>query len=116
MKTETVFPLEKRPLHYFAHKYHHTWPFRPTVVRLASPIFHPEFVVFVGALHQRNEQEAREAALAARKAEHLKDEASLALDVAREELKTCQLVVDEASEAARLREQVNMAIASADGL
>eukprot|EP00903_Cladosiphon_okamuranus_P011418 g10760.t1 len=55
---------------------------------------------------QRAQEEVREAVLAAKKAEHLKDEASLALEVAREELKACQLVVDEASEAARLREQV----------
>lgn len=45
----------------------------------------------------------------AKKAEHLKDEASLALEVVIEELKACQLVVDEASEAARLREQVKHA-------
>lgn len=51
-------------------------------------------------------QEAREAALAAKKSEHLKEEASAALEEAQKELKACQLVVDEASEAARLREQV----------
>lgn len=51
-------------------------------------------------------QEAREAALTAKKSEHLREEASLALEAAREELKACRLVVDEASEAGRLREQV----------
>ena len=61
-------------------------------------------------------QEAREAALAAKKAEHLKDEATLALEEAREELKASQLVVDEGSEAARLREQVNITFASNTGL
>lgn len=51
-------------------------------------------------------QEAQGAALAAKKSEHLREEAAVALEVARGELKSCQLVVDEASEAARLREQV----------
>ncbi|CAM9150077.1 unnamed protein product [Scytosiphon promiscuus] len=52
------------------------------------------------------QKEAREAALTAKKSEHLREEASLALEAARVELKACQLVVDEASEAGRLREQV----------
>lgn len=69
-----------------------------------------ELASYVGATSSQN-QEAREATLAAKKAEHLKDEATLALEAARKELKACQLVVDEASEAARLREQVNAAIA-----
>ncbi|CAM9173166.1 unnamed protein product [Ectocarpus fasciculatus] len=51
--------------------------------------------------------EARDAALASKKSEHLREQASLALEAAREELKACQLVVDEASEAARLREQAS---------
>lgn len=56
----------------------------------------------------RRPQEARDAALAAKKSEHLRDEAAAALEEARTELKACQLVVDEASEAARLRDQVGM--------
>ncbi|CAM9378673.1 unnamed protein product [Ectocarpus sp. 12 AP-2014] len=51
--------------------------------------------------------EARDAALASKKSEHLREQASLALEAAREELKACQLVVDEASEAARLRGQAS---------
>lgn len=57
-----------------------------------------------------NTQEAREAVLAAKKCEHLKEEASAALEEARKELKASQLVVDEASEAARLREQVGKTV------
>lgn len=86
---------------------HHEWK--------ASRISHPGFD-FPLVPYQCDLQEAREATLAAKKAEHLKDEASLALEVAKEELKACQLVVDEASEAARLREQVNTTIAPNGGM
>lgn len=55
-------------------------------------------------------QEAREAVLAAKKVEHLREEALLALEVARGELAASQLVVDEGSEAARLREQVRIRV------
>lgn len=51
-------------------------------------------------------QEARDIALASKKSEHLRQQAEADLEAARAELASCQLVVDESSEAARLREQV----------
>lgn len=51
-------------------------------------------------------QEAREAVLAAKKSERLREEAAAALEAATGELASCRMVVDEDSEAARLREQV----------
>lgn len=44
--------------------------------------------------------------MAAKKSEHLREEVSVALEEAKKELQACQLVVDEPSEAARLRQQV----------
>lgn len=67
---------------------------------------YPPHAAVVDPFHTLLPQEAQSAALELKKSEHLKEEALAALEVAREEMKVCQLVVDEGSEAARLREQV----------
>lgn len=61
-------------------------------------------------------QAARDATLAAKKSEHRWEGASAALEVAKGELASCQLVVDEGSEAARLREQVRKCPGGPEGV
>lgn len=66
----------------------------------------PPDTAVVGPTRIHLPQATRLAALELKKSERQKEEAVAALEAAREELKVCQLVVDEGSEAARLREQV----------